>query len=50
MTFLADENVERQIVDRLREEKYEVIYVAEISPSILDDQVLNLANENVQCL
>ena len=44
MKFLADECVDRQIVDRLRQESYEVLYVVEMEPGISDDEVLNLAN------
>ena len=45
MKFLADECVDRQIVDRLRQESHEVLYVAELEPGITDDAVLNLANQ-----
>jgi hypothetical protein len=41
--FLADECIDRQIVDRLRQEGHEVLYVAERDPRITDDEVLNLA-------
>ncbi|MBW1893395.1 MAG: DUF5615 family PIN-like protein [Deltaproteobacteria bacterium] len=44
MNFVADENVERQIVERLRNKNNSVWYVAEMSPSISDDEVLQLAN------
>ena len=40
MTFLADEGVDRQIVERLRLDGHEVAYVAEMSPGIMDDAVL----------
>ncbi len=40
MTFLADECVDRQIVDRLRLDGHEVAYVAEMSPGIVDEVVL----------
>ena len=43
--FLADECVDRQIVDRLRHGGYIVLYVAEMAPGILDHDVLNLANQ-----
>jgi predicted nuclease of predicted toxin-antitoxin system len=45
MNFLADEGVDRQIVERLRQDGHEVLYVAEMEPSISDEQVLNRANE-----
>ena len=40
MNFLADEGVDRQIVDRLRLDGHRVAYVAEISPGIADEVVL----------
>lgn len=44
MNFLADEGVDRQIVERLREAGHHVWYIAEMSPGISDDVVLDLAN------
>ncbi|VVB94115.1 Uncharacterised protein [uncultured archaeon] len=44
MNFLADENVDRQIVERLRHENYDVRYSAETDAGISDDEVLDLAN------
>ena len=44
MIFLADEGIDRQIVDRLRDEGHFVQYVAEMDPGISDDSVLELAN------
>jgi len=44
VNFLADENVDRQIVDRLRRDGHDVLYVAEMKPGIPDDAVLDLAN------
>jgi Domain of unknown function (DUF5615) len=44
MNFLADESVDRQIVDRLRQDGHMVWYVAEMEPGISDDIVLGLAN------
>jgi predicted nuclease of predicted toxin-antitoxin system len=38
--FLADEGVDRQIVERLRLDGHQVAYVAEISPGIMDEAVL----------
>ncbi len=43
MEFLIDENVEKPIVDWLRDQKYDVIYVAEKSPAIIDEEVIRLA-------
>ena len=44
MNLLADESVDRQIVERLRLDGHEVLYVAEVAPSISDDVVLEQAN------
>ncbi len=44
MSFLADESVDRQIVDRLRLDGYDVKYVAEMEPGISDDNVLDISN------
>jgi predicted nuclease of predicted toxin-antitoxin system len=45
MNFLADEGVDRQIVECLRQSGHEVLYIAEIKPSISDEEVLSRANE-----
>jgi predicted nuclease of predicted toxin-antitoxin system len=45
MNLLADESVDRQIVERLRQDGHEVLYVAEMEPGIPDDVVLERANE-----
>ena len=45
MKSVADESVDRQIVARLRNNRHSVWYVAEMSPSISDDEVLQLANK-----
>ncbi|OGP82372.1 MAG: hypothetical protein A2Y95_05790 [Deltaproteobacteria bacterium RBG_13_65_10] len=44
MNLLADEGVDRAIVHRLRRDGHDVIYVAELSPGITDEQVLEQAN------
>ncbi len=44
MNLLADESVDRQIVERLRQGGHDTLYVAELSPSITDDEVLQQAN------
>ncbi len=44
MNVLADEGIDRQIVDALREKGYIVGYVAEMDPGTSDDAVLELAN------
>lgn len=45
MNFAADEGIDRQIVERLRRDGHEILYVAEMEPSISDEEVLNRANE-----
>jgi len=45
MNFFADESVDRQIDDRLRQDGHLVLYVVEMEPGISDDAVLNLANK-----
>lgn len=45
MKILADESVDHEIVTRLREDGHDVSYVAEISPGIMDEEVLALASE-----
>jgi predicted nuclease of predicted toxin-antitoxin system len=42
--FLGDENLDWQIVERLRLDGHEVLYVVEMEPGIPDDEVLELAN------
>ncbi len=44
MKFVADESVDRQIIERLRDEGHSVWYVAEMAPAISDDEVLQIAN------
>lgn len=44
MKFVVDESVDRQVVDRLRANGYDVFYVAEMEPGISDDEVLSVAN------
>ena len=50
MKFLADESVDQQIVDRLRQDGHSVWYVAEMEPGISDDEVLDLANKETAIL
>ena len=45
MNLFADESVDQLIVQRLRADGYQVIYVAEVQPSITDVEVLGRANE-----
>ena len=44
MNFIADENIDRQIVERLRYDGHDVKSVAEMDPGISDDKVLRLAS------
>ena len=44
MNLVADESIDKQIVDRLRDLGYSVWYVAEMAPSISDEDVLQMAN------
>jgi predicted nuclease of predicted toxin-antitoxin system len=50
MKFLADESVDRQVVDRLRLDGHDVWYVAEMEPGIPDELVLIRANEELAVL
>jgi predicted nuclease of predicted toxin-antitoxin system len=43
MNLVADEIIDRQIVERLRRDGHVVDWVAEVSPSIPDEGVLQLA-------
>jgi predicted nuclease of predicted toxin-antitoxin system len=44
VNLVADESVEQDIVARLRADGHDVLYVAELAPSITDDAVLDEAN------
>ena len=44
MRFLADESVDRPIVDALRRAGYDVDYIAELAPGTADPEVLDQAN------
>ena len=44
MNFLADENIGKPVVDRLRKEGHLILYVIEMEPGIPDDEVLSRAN------
>lgn len=46
MNFLADENVDRPIVDLIRANGHFVTAVAEMASGISDDAVLQMANAN----
>jgi predicted nuclease of predicted toxin-antitoxin system len=44
MNVLADESIDRPIVDPLRQDGHDVTYIAELTPSISDEEVLRQAN------
>jgi predicted nuclease of predicted toxin-antitoxin system len=44
MNLLIDESVDRQVVDKLRQDGHNVVYVSEMDPGISDDVVLSMAN------
>ena len=44
MNLIADEGVDRSVVERLRQDGHHVVYVAELSPSVADEEVLQQAN------
>lgn len=46
MKLVADEGVEHGIVDRLRAEGHDVVYIAELDPGISDEAVLEQANQS----
>ena len=46
MRLLADESVDRAIVDRLRQAGHDVMYVAELAAGLSDDDVLDQANHD----
>ncbi|HNR97132.1 MAG TPA: DUF5615 family PIN-like protein [Anaerolineae bacterium] len=50
MNLLADESVDRQIVDRLRQDGHTVRYVAETEPGVSDDTVLDPAYREADLL
>lgn len=45
MNLLADEGVDRPIVEQLRQDGHSVLYIAEMSPGIADDVILAQAND-----
>jgi predicted nuclease of predicted toxin-antitoxin system len=42
--LVANEGVDRPVVERLRQDGHNVVYVAELAPSITDEEILQLAN------
>ncbi len=50
MSSLADESIDRPIVECPRRDGHQVLYVAELGPGMSDDEVLNLANQEAALL
>jgi predicted nuclease of predicted toxin-antitoxin system len=50
MKLLADENIDRSLIDVLRAAGHQVIAVAEMQPGIPDEQVLHEANTEAAML
>jgi len=48
--IVADENVDQQIVDRLRSDSHDVFFIAELDPGIDDDAVLGKSRESTAVL
>lgn len=44
MKLVADESIDRPVVERLRRDGHDVVYIAELAPSITDEEVLEQAN------
>lgn len=45
MKFLANENIEKRIVDFLRDSGYDVVYCAEVRPRDDDESIVKIANK-----
>lgn len=50
MKFLADESVEKAIVNWLRGQNFDVAYIAEKAPSLSDEEVISFANNEDRIL
>ncbi len=50
MNLVADENIDRQIVERLRHDGHKVDCIADISPSVSDEEVLRLSIDGIAVL
>ena len=44
MNLVADEGVDRPVVERLRQDGHDVVYVVALSPGVADEEVLQQAN------
>lgn len=45
MNLVADENLDKSLVERLRDQGHDVVYVVDLEPGVDDASVLRLANE-----
>ncbi len=50
MKFVADEGMDQQIVELLRRNGYDVLYIAEFAKGSLDDVILKSANDEDRIL
>ncbi|MBD0367365.1 MAG: DUF5615 family PIN-like protein [Flavisolibacter sp.] len=50
MKLLADESVDKPIIDALRMAGFDVVYILEIAPEIDDGTILNLSNDEQRIL
>lgn len=50
MKILADANIEQAIVSRLRTQKYDVVWAAELAPATPDEDLLRYSNESGRVL
>lgn len=50
MRFLADENVSRLVIERLRHDGHDVMSIAETRPGTPDDDILNAADADARIL
>jgi len=48
--FVADENVDKVIVDSLRDSEHEVLYIPEFAGALSDSEVLSLARSEIAIL
>ena len=50
MKIVADESIDKQIVDRLRSDGHDVVFIAELDPGIEDEAVLLRSRESTSVL
>jgi len=50
LEFLADVNVERGMIQSLREYGYDTIWIAELNPEMTDEDILKLARDDKRIL